>query len=228
MKILCLGDTHGNPLWKEIINKETFDKVVFIGDYFDSFDFTGEQQLSNYLDIIEYKKNNLDKVILLIGNHDYHYLDVDEQYSGFQQDFANQFNYVLKENLHLHQMCYKYENFIFTHAGVSNTWLKNNGYNNEEINEFINDLFKHKPLSFKFTPGRNYSNTGDDVTQSPIWIRPKSLNQDKLENYYHIIGHTYQKTLNNTYYKYIYLIDTINSSKEYLIIMNDYKLEIKK
>ena len=41
MKTLLLGDIHGRNIWKEIIKKETPDRVVFIGDYFDSFDITG-------------------------------------------------------------------------------------------------------------------------------------------------------------------------------------------
>ena len=32
MKTIFLGDTHGRSLWKDIVAKETPDRVVFIGD----------------------------------------------------------------------------------------------------------------------------------------------------------------------------------------------------
>jgi hypothetical protein len=31
---------------------------------------------------------------------------------------------------------------------------------------------------------------GDDITQSPIWIRPKSLEMQPLPEYNQIVGHT--------------------------------------
>ena len=75
MRIIALGDTHGRTDWKEIIAKETFDKIVFHGDYFDTHDkISFEQQMNNFIDIINYKRENVDKVILLLGNHDHHYL----------------------------------------------------------------------------------------------------------------------------------------------------------
>lgn len=49
-------------------------KVIFIGDYFDSHDeYSTVEQIQNFKDIIEYKTNSTKKVIMLIGNHDYHY-----------------------------------------------------------------------------------------------------------------------------------------------------------
>jgi len=36
MRIIALGDTHGRTDWKQITARERFDKVVFIGDYFDT------------------------------------------------------------------------------------------------------------------------------------------------------------------------------------------------
>ena len=47
MKTLVLGDTHGRSFWKLAINIENPDRVIFIGDYFDSFDIKGEEQMSD-------------------------------------------------------------------------------------------------------------------------------------------------------------------------------------
>jgi len=48
MRTIFLGDTHGRPTWKDIITKENPDRVVFIGDYFDSFDIGGAEQIHNF------------------------------------------------------------------------------------------------------------------------------------------------------------------------------------
>ena len=53
MKTVVIGDVHGRSLWKLIVNQEQdADRIIFIGDYFDSFDIKGEEQLNNFLDII--------------------------------------------------------------------------------------------------------------------------------------------------------------------------------
>ena len=38
---IVIGDTHGRNYWKKIIKHENPNRVIFIGDYFDSFDIPG-------------------------------------------------------------------------------------------------------------------------------------------------------------------------------------------
>lgn len=133
MKIIVIGDIHGLNTWQDIISKENnFDKVIFIGDYWDSFNISYEKQRNNFLNILEFKRKNPDKVILLFGNHDYHYLMMDfgERYSGFQKAYC----YIIRDELikgireNIFKMCHIENDFLFSHAGITNTWLKNNGY----------------------------------------------------------------------------------------------------
>lgn len=222
MKLIALGDTHGRTHWKEIVSNTEFDIAVFIGDYFDTHeDISPEQQKSNFEDLIEYKKANMDKVVLLFGNHDYHYLrTVDETYGGFQHwhktDIAEMLHNALDGGLM--QMCYIHENYIFTHAGVTKTWLRNTNYTSEDqLESFINDLFKYQPSAFRFTSGVNYCPYGGDVTQTPIWVRPESLYADCLDNFIQVVGHTTQKQINIVDNK-IVLIDTIGVSGQFLCI----------
>jgi len=97
VRIIALGDTHGRTDWKQIISNEKFDKVVFMGDYFDTYeDISPEQQKENFKDIIAYKKANMNKVVLLFGNHDFHYLrNINETYSGYQQWQKNRHSRVI-------------------------------------------------------------------------------------------------------------------------------------
>ena len=221
MRIIALGDTHGHSTWKKILSKEKSDKIIFIGDYFDSINISGEKQIQNFKDIIYYKRCNKNSVVLLMGNHDFHYLDMNERYSGFQDNkqfyIREELNNAIKENLM--EMCYIHNDLLFTHAGVTKTWLKSCGYTGEEpLDIFINDVFKYQPRKFKFTVGKNQSPYGDDITQSPIWVRPASLLKDKVDNYTCVVGHTQQDKLKMT--KEIVLIDTIGTSGEYLVYDN--------
>ena len=48
MKILVLPDIHGRHFWKEPCNNiETYDKVVFLGDYLDPYDFEARSLMYN-------------------------------------------------------------------------------------------------------------------------------------------------------------------------------------
>lgn len=229
MKIIVLGDTHGRPFWKKILEQD-FDIVVFIGDYFDSFDISGEDQIRNFLEIVAFKEANPDKVKLLIGNHDHHYFASvgNTGTSGYQTRMAPSIMHALETYKDLLQMCYKHGEYLFTHAGVSPVWLDRkakDSWSIDTIEQDINDLWKYKPLSFCFEMLRMSSSiTGDNVWQSPIWIRPRSL-QDAAslikKDVIQIVGHTQQYQIDikgkSTGGRYFY-IDTLGTSKEYLII----------
>ena len=222
MKIIALGDTHGRSLWKEIVNKETdADKIVFIGDYFDTHGggYSANRQIENFKDIVAFKKANMDKVILLLGNHDFHYLnDVGEQYSGYQWHYRQDINDVLQPAVDegLVQMAFVHDKYVFTHAGVTKTWAKNSGIDIDNLQESVNNLFKTDVSKFKFTVGANFSNYGDDVTQPPIWVRPESLFVDMIDGVIYVVGHTTQKNI--TQIGNIVLIDTLGTSREYFVI----------
>lgn len=220
MKIIAVGDVHGRSFWKLIASAQAFDKLVILGDYFDSFDISASEQMNNFIELVTYKRANPDKVVLLIGNHDFHYLPVAmaafEVYTGFQQRFAFQISQLLEENKNLLQMCYKWENYLFTHAGVTHAWLNDVGHCEEEIDVFINELFKYQPLSFFFNGSDPY---GDDVTQSPVWVRPASLKKNayKYETIKQVVGHTTVIKLEIMKGRFFF-VDTMGTSKEYLIL----------
>lgn len=69
-KVLILGDIHGKTIWRDIISKENPDKVIFLGDYVSTHEgIPADQQCSNLEDILNYKEENPNKVVLLRGNH---------------------------------------------------------------------------------------------------------------------------------------------------------------
>lgn len=225
MKIIAIGDIHGRDIWKEIVKKEIdADKIIFMGDYLDSFEVDRTTQLKNFSEIVEFKKQYPDKVVLLYGNHDHHYVpDTDESYSGFdytiKEKVKESFEYLI--SVTAIQLAYSYEGYLFTHAGVSKTWLKSIGIENElsvNVEQILNDKLLDYPELFNFTPSSPEDNYGNSITQSPIWIRPQALDSDRIEGFRQVVGHTHQKNIDinsDTIY-----IDTFDNCREYLIINN--------
>jgi hypothetical protein len=222
-KVIALGDTHGRDNWKQIIQQEDdADVFLFIGDYFDShYDVPAHTQLENFKDILEFKKKFPEKVVLLLGNHDFHYLKgAQEHYSGYQPykfiDFNEIIEPAVKNSLVI--ACYTYENYVFTHAGVTKTWCETNSIDTSNLAESINNLLLTNPSAFRFTMGDNYSSSGNDIDQSPIWVRIPSLMEDVIPNKVYVVGHTTLERLAIT--DRLIGIDTLGTSGEYLVIEN--------
>jgi hypothetical protein len=234
MKTLVLGDTHGRSNWKLAIHQEQPDRIIFIGDYFDSFEIPGINQIHNFKEIIHYKESNPQvEVVLLIGNHDHHYFP-EIGYtgtSGYQAGVGHSITQVIDENRHHLQMAYGFGDYIFTHAGVSPVFMDQvfgpDDWSKESVVVDLNELFKYKPKAFEFNGFDSY---GDSPTQTPIWIRPGSLmsankkhKKSLKKDYIQIVGHTQMKKLDlegsdrfagSRYY----FIDTMDTSGQYLII----------
>lgn len=222
MKHIVIGDIHGKSVWKSLVNLE-YDKFVFVGDYFDSFTEPGIIQLNNFNEIIKFKKDNPDKVELLIGNHDYHYFPGSRrEYSRYNAPMRNDFENALYDayNEGLLNVCYEYNNYLFSHAGLTNTWCKNNDIDMNNIVNSVNELFRFKPGKFEFKMGNNFSNTGNDITQGPFWVRPQSLYRDCIDGYKFVVGHTSYEFIKIFEEKFI-LIDCLDTVNQYLEIIDD-------
>ena len=226
-RYLVIGDIHGRTIWKDIIEKENPDKVIFLGDYVSTHEgIPADQQLSNLEDILNYKEENSDKVVLLRGNHDIQHLGYYwAKCSGYYLTICQ---YMSESNfkerfLKLTQWIYIDENLktIFSHAGVSQIWMDNSKIKSiYEINNLEpSELFEFNPESF-------YDYYGDSVTQPPIWIRPQALYECNIADWDQVVGHTpvikdiinireFTKNSRN-----IWLCDALNISK-YLIIDNN-------
>ena len=202
--INVIGDIHGRDTWKQLVKNDCIN--VFVGDYFDPYNiYTVEQLLENFMDIIIYKEEHPDNVILLLGNHDAHYLDeycLNGESSRYDSRNHEKFQTILKENIDLfYGVVYYHEptkSFI-SHAGLSNRWFIKHFNQIEQdpkqVEEIINKLWSEKPVAFTF--GLNCSSPidyyGESYTHSPIWIRPESLidcNYFEHSDIEQIVGHT--------------------------------------
>jgi hypothetical protein len=241
MKTILIGDIHGRPYWKQIIEQEQdADRFVFVGDYFDSFTIPGVKQMDNFLDIIEFKKSTSKEVILLLGNHDYHYYPgIDEtSTSGYQTVMAPTFKIMLDEMKDHLQTAYQFDDFVCSHAGLSSVWLDDivEDWDVTNMVDKVNELFKHQPgliayRSFKMIDETQWIGArgyGDESFQGPIWIRPKALmaaNRDTLRKQIRqIVGHTPQDQIDiegkATGGRY-YFIDTLEYGQNQYLIVKD-------
>lgn len=223
MKIVVFGDIHGRPFWRDIIEKENPDKVIFLGDYVSTHeDYTGDQQFSNLVDILDEKGVWGDNMILLRGNHDMQHLGYSwAECSGLYKsvsyymatlDFKPGF---LAKTKWIHIEEINGENYIFSHAGISGTWLE---YSNiKDINK-INECDPDE--RFGFSPCYFSDHNGISPTQPCTWIRPQILLSVGVEGYNQVVGHTPIKEItkfkmeNN---KDLWLCDNLGE-KEYLVI----------
>lgn len=139
MKVRVIGDIHGENWWKKLVSDiDKIDLCIFLGDYVDSYTVSDGDMIYNLLDIIQFKKNNPDKVILLYGNHEWNYLSPYMGYcSGFRQSIALKLKDILEENRELFRMIYKItvcndllsnpsKSYYFSHAGITQGWLQQN------------------------------------------------------------------------------------------------------
>jgi hypothetical protein len=244
MKTVMIGDIHGRDCWKQIVETEKADRYIFIGDYFDSFDIPGLLQMHNFKELMLWSEQTDAECIFLIGNHDYGYFEGCDgtNTSGYQFKLAPSIKMLVNEWKHKLQMAYRFDDVLCTHAGVSTDFMNGvfgrGGWNADNIVELLNDQWKYKPLTFDFdivplvqTPQTVKMSWvdpyGDNVDQSPIWIRPKSLmRSNKLElkkEIIQVVGHTGQRQIDikgmATGGRY-YFIDTLHTSGEYLIYEN--------
>lgn len=227
MKLIAIGDIHGRTAWKQVVNGSKADIIVFIGDYFDAKEpISVAGQIANFRQIVGLKRQEPGSVILLCGNHDYHYLrSSSERYVGFQPlgsiDIADALDDAMRDESI--QMAYAHSGVLFTHAGVTKTWLSSQGYAGGPIPDFINDLFQFQPGRFRFQMGENQSKTGDDVTQSPIWVRPASLRKDAVDGFIQVVGHTRQAHI--IIEDGLVLIDALGSGEYLLVDERSYQIE---
>lgn len=191
MKILINPDIHGRVFWKySIEHKDEFDKIIFLGDYLDAYspDLLVNEK-DNFKEIIQFKKDNLDKVILLLGNHDCHYINSKILHSSRYNPFkASIYHKLFNDNLDLFQLIYIYDKYLFSHAGVYQKWIDLNKLTLKDLLDCDLDKLS-KSLNWI-----DYFRGGFYDVGSCIWADIRDSGTEKLlKGYYHIFGHTQLK-----------------------------------
>lgn len=148
--MIIIPDVHGRNFWKEAVKeRKPRETVVFLGDYLDPYSYEWEsgqdtdleyptapekafdiwkEVWTNFNEIIEYKKKNPSTTILLLGNHDVHYIYSYGGGSRYDYFHSRQIGNKFNENKNLFQLAYEKKigrkRFIFSHAGIHKLWIE--------------------------------------------------------------------------------------------------------
>ena len=192
MKILIVPDVHGRKFWhkaKELINE--VDKVVFLGDYLDPYsdeEITFEDALMEFKDILSFKENYSDKVILLVGNHDMHYIRIDfMNCSRLNTVRRQEIHDLYTSNIDKFNLIYEKDNYLFSHAGVYLEWMEKHKITLEELLNF-KEFIKEKWLILE---DLSYYRGGWGSVGSCVWADIRESLENKLfSDKAQIVGHT--------------------------------------
>jgi hypothetical protein len=229
-KRLVLGDPHGK-WWciEDIYHRENPDEVIILGDYFDSFNIYPEEQRDCYDKIINLRREHIskkkgNKFIMLIGNHDFHYMDENfGRCSGWNPSTCSlaMFRLCRDWDKGILNFCYVDEinMTIYSHAGVSKNW-----FDSWIKSKNLGDINTIETKAFCFTYKEGGNSYGSSSWNSPLWIRPegliKSPYKDNNGNIWNqVFGHTE---------KNVPMIIEIDNSKFYDLdcISRNYMIEI--
>lgn len=152
--LIIVPDVHGRTFWKDIMAYKG-TPVVFLGDYLDPYpsENIGKQQaIDNFLEILDYAKQN-NNVTLLLGNHDLEY-SIGTHICDCRRDVKNYktIQNLFLENANMFKLAFDFEaggkKFFMSHAGITQRWYEENkevfgvdNYNDVLNANLINKLF---------------------------------------------------------------------------------------
>lgn len=146
--ICIVSDVHGRNFYKSIL-KNTTDKIIFLGDYGDPYSHEGwddDDTIESMMDIFSFAQDNPDRVVLLIGNHDYPYYKEIRGNSRYNWMLAGQLEEIYREFKDLFKVAYWDEETqtMFTHAGINKKWWDTLelpiDWTPKQIQDYLNNL----------------------------------------------------------------------------------------
>lgn len=245
---LLIPDIHGRTFWKEAV-KDWEGKIVFFGDYLDPYeyqeDISPEDAFINFLDILEFKRKNKDRVILLLGNHDTHYIWKEAEISSrYCREKEETIYNTFRCNMELFKVSdfdlVDDEIFLYTHAGLTKEWFTQNNFDldsipSDELSDWLNKLSETSEGRAALTVvGR--SRGGYAPSGGPMWADYYSDHDPYFANreggriksdVYQVFGHTLAGFDDNFHYQPGENIACIDCRKAYILNKEKKKIELK-
>ena len=196
--MLVVPDIHGRDFWLPALDYQ--GEVIFLGDYTDPYrneNLTDEDAWQGFLKVVEFKRQNPDRVTLLIGNHEMHYYNDDFPAGRFSKEFYPKYHELLTgdKTKGFFQLCRQIENYLFIHAGVTKGWYDLHGKDflhlGATLEEQLNAIFFKKMHIFHEAAWKYRG--GLDDAGSPLWADYRELIDEKEPfdpQIIQIIGHT--------------------------------------
>lgn len=208
---LIIPDVHGRTFWRSAIQKYPDLPTIFLGDYLDSYThYDGilpSEAFWEFQKILQYKKDNPERVTLLLGNHDVHYFGA--CLNSSRKDLINQDKIatLFESNLSFFKLAefVKAEDkqFLFTHAGIIPEWialhftgidLSDTAHLSKMLNDQLGNLDNFKDFVADALMDRSASRWGSAKYPSMVWadVEDHLYQKVPLPNVYQIFGHTQQ------------------------------------
>ena len=208
--ILIIPDVHGRTFWREAVEKYPQLPTIFLGDYLDPFPnekILPMQALAEFEQILQFKRENSNRVTLLLGNHDIHYL-IAGKCAG-RKDVKNHVRIrdLFRQHLQDFQLCklvsLNGKQFLFSHAGIIRGWFSRyfpevNLENTEEIAACLNAQLQTDEQFMKFMreglADISLYRGGKQLYGSMVWADMEEHQEEgsHLPNVYQVFGHTQQ------------------------------------
>ena len=192
-KILIVPDVHGRKFWhkaEEMIDE--VDQVVFLGDYLDPYPHEGitfDDTIEELGSILDFKEKYSDKVTLLVGNHDMHYIVKEfmdcSRLNRYHRLAMHDF---FMNNIDKFQLICIMNGYLFSHAGVYLEWTKKYEITFKELLDFKTFLEKR----WNTLEDVSYTRGGWDKVGSCVWADIRESIQNELPAVFNkqIVGHT--------------------------------------
>ncbi|WP_304333401.1 metallophosphoesterase [Brachyspira innocens] len=230
MKIAVIGDLHGKDCWKKLLEGRfsEFDKIIFMGDYSDDswVRFCDEDIINNLRDVIEFKKNHSDNVELLIGNHDFQYIVGYPTASRYRESYAKEMNEIFNDNSNIFKPIHIENNYIFTHAGITNGWIDyiKNKYDIDNIDidnieSIVNVVYKNDKDDCNIA---SFRRGGLSKFAGILWADTEDLFNDSWVGYNQVVGHNRVKpySIIKKDNAVIYMSDHFDSEQNKLLVLD--------
>ena len=192
-KVLIVPDVHGRKFWHKAMEMvDEVDQVVFLGDYLDPYSREGitfEDALVEFEGILAFKENYPDKVVLLVGNHDMHYIKTEFMNCSRLNVWRRaEVHDLFMNNIDKLQLIHEVDNYLFSHAGVYLDWIKKYEITLEELFDFKKFLEKR----WQTLEDVSYTRGGWDKVGSCIWADIRESVEHELPVMFkkQIVGHT--------------------------------------
>jgi len=113
---------HGLDAWKKVY-QDNYDKIIFLGDYVDSYDLEDKTILRNFIKVIEFRLKYPEKVILLTDNHEVGYLNSKYRCMGYRPEIEGDIKALLQENGSIFRVAWQYGNHLWMHTGINQPYF---------------------------------------------------------------------------------------------------------
>lgn len=215
--IIIIPDVHGRDFWRwTVAHRKEEDSVIFLGDYLDPYEdewIYWNDAYKGLLDIIALKREKPEKVVLLLGNHDLHYLFPNLRGSRYNEYQAEKIRKTFMDNMDCFQMAAECEidgkRYLFTHAGVNKVWAEKHADLFAPVEKITAETFNRLMFTDEFVEALgdiSMFRWGGDKAGSMVWadVEEFEWREARLPNVIQVFGHTLQdngpKVIDNSIY----------------------------